>query len=213
MGVCDANYKFTFVDIGTNGRISDGGVFNKCPLARALEENTLGIPEPEECAGFSKKMPYVLVADDAFPLKTYLMKPFPKSNLTTIHRIYNYRLSRARRVVENAFGIMANRFRILLQPLNLDIEKIEEIVWTCCCLHNFLRDTSGNDSESDKEGDVGNFVPGSWRQEAISQGSFVSLARLHGQRLPSAAKSVREDFARYFSGHGAIPWQEKYAKK
>ena len=102
------------------------------------------------------------MSDYAFPLKTHLLKLFLKSNLTTLHWIYNYRLSRASRVVENAFGILANRLKFLLQPLNFDIEKVEEIAWTCCCLHNFIRGTSGNDSESGKEGDVGNFVPWSW---------------------------------------------------
>jgi hypothetical protein len=55
----------------------------------------------------------VFVGDEAFPLKEYLMKPYNQRDLNTDRRIYNYRLSRARRVVENA-----SRFRILLTDIH-----------------------------------------------------------------------------------------------
>lgn len=49
--------------------------------------------------------PYVFVGDEAFPLKPYLLRPYPGRAVDSQQkRIYNYRLSRARRVVENAFG-------------------------------------------------------------------------------------------------------------
>lgn len=50
-------------------------------------------------------MHFVIVADDAFPLTNYMMKPFPnRLQKGTPERAFNYRLSRARRIVENAFG-------------------------------------------------------------------------------------------------------------
>jgi hypothetical protein len=67
------------------------------------------------------------------------MKPYQRKNLNIKSRIFNYRLSRARRVIENAFGIMVSRFRVLYTAINLDVENIELVVMTCCVLHNFLR--------------------------------------------------------------------------
>ncbi|KAG5888933.1 hypothetical protein JTB14_006301 [Gonioctena quinquepunctata] len=86
----------------------------------------------------TKKIPFVIAADAAFPLTTHIMKPYPFRKLTNEQRIFNYRLSRARRVVENAFGILANRFRCLLNVSALRPEKVKIITKACCALHNFL---------------------------------------------------------------------------
>ena len=139
LAIVDADYKFLFVDIGCNGRVSDGGVFRNCDLFEELEANTLSIPKPTNPPGCSNALPYVIVADDAFPLKTYILKPYSQRGLTKEKRIFNYRLSRARRIVENAFGILANRFRIFMSPIPLVPEKVETITMACCALHNFLR--------------------------------------------------------------------------
>ena len=112
MAIVDADYKFIYIDVGCNGRVSDGGVFKNYSIYTALQNNTLNIPKPTKLPRSRERVPYVLVADDAFALSNYLMKPYAQSELSTKNKIYNYRLSRARRTVENAFGILANRFRV-----------------------------------------------------------------------------------------------------
>ena len=84
----DADYKFLYVDVGCTGRISNGGVFRHSPLSSALENNDLNVPK--ESMG---SLPYVVVADDAFPLKRYLMKPYTLRNLSKEKIIFNYRLN------------------------------------------------------------------------------------------------------------------------
>ena len=49
-------------------------------------------------------LPYVMVANDALPLRRDLMKLYPFRNLSHEKRVFIYRLSRARRVLENVFG-------------------------------------------------------------------------------------------------------------
>ena len=112
MAMVDAEYKFLYIDVGAIGSESDGGVFAKSELAKLLQEHGMNLPPPDKLPNTPEDSPpahYFFVGDDAFPLRHYMMKPYPSLALTHDERIFNYRLSRARRTVENAFGILANR--------------------------------------------------------------------------------------------------------
>ena len=139
LAIVDSDYKLLFVDIGCNGKISDGGLFKNCTIYEHLENNSLNIPPPDKLPGSESISPYVIVADDAFLLSKYLQKPNSQSGLTKEKRIFNYQLSRARRVVENAFGILSNRFHVFMSPMALAPEKVEIITLASCILHNYLR--------------------------------------------------------------------------
>ena len=98
MALVDADYQFIYVDVGYNGRISDGGVFQNCNLSKAIEENALNIPLRRQIMG-EIELPYVIVPDDAFPLKENIMN-YSFQAIPREKQIFNYRLSRARRTVE-----------------------------------------------------------------------------------------------------------------
>lgn len=144
LALTDANYKFTYIDVGCDGRISDGGVFNRCSLANAIETNALNLPDATPLQNRNKPVPYVIVADDAFALKPYLLKPYPFRNLSASQRIFNYRLSRARRIVENSFGILAARFRVLGKPIALHPDNARKVTLAVCALHNFIMTRSAS---------------------------------------------------------------------
>jgi hypothetical protein len=137
----DANYNFLFVDVGCQGRISGGGVFANTELYEQLEANSLNLPQPKPLvSGSTKCIPYFIVGDEAFALTEYMMKPYPGLNPKgSKERIYNYRISRARRIVENVFGVVSSSFRVLRKAVLLEPEKAELMVMTIACLHNFLR--------------------------------------------------------------------------
>ena len=211
LAIVDADYKFLYVDIGCNGRISDGGVFKNCNIYQMFEEKKLDVPELTPLAGTTTLSPYVLIADDAFPLKTYILKPYSQVGLTNEKRIFNYRLSRARRVVGNAFGILLNRFRVFMSPINLVPEKVEAITMACCALHNFLRantDVYMPPGSVDKEDLVTHIVqPGDWHQGPQSTG-LIPLIRQGSTNYSKTAKELREEVCKYFnSKEGAVTWQ------
>ncbi|KAG1946513.1 hypothetical protein F2P79_013391 [Pimephales promelas] len=110
LALVDADYRFRVIQVGDFGRTSDGGVYAGSDLGRGMESRTLHVPPSTSLPGAAQlgDMPFVMVCDAAFPLKPYLMRPSPGHNLTHQKRIFNYRLSRARMVVENAFGILAS---------------------------------------------------------------------------------------------------------
>lgn len=68
MAVADAYYRFLYVDVGCNGRASDGGAFNKCSFASAMNADALKLPQPSPLSGRIMDVPYMIVADDAFAL-------------------------------------------------------------------------------------------------------------------------------------------------
>ena len=69
MAVVYSNYQFTRVDIGDAGRQSDGGGFAATNIGQALDEGLLNIPPPRHFHGDTKLFPFVLIGDEAFPLK------------------------------------------------------------------------------------------------------------------------------------------------
>lgn len=109
MAVVDATYCFTYIDVGSYGRNNDAAVFSRSSFGRALADETTNVPGFAYLPGTEIPAPHVFVADDAFPLGMHILKPYGGIHRTRKQRIFDYRLSRARGVVENAFGIMVVR--------------------------------------------------------------------------------------------------------
>ena len=214
------NYQFTYVDIGCQGRISDGGVFKNSSLYEALTNSTLNLPHPKPLPKTGDPcwdedeypgIPYVIVGDEAFQLSRFLMKPYARKELDEDCRIFNYRLSRFRRVSENAFGILVARFRLFLSRIYLDEFKVKKLTKAACALHNLLceksRDSYAPPLFMDHEDtDDGVIVPGSWRQEVPPNYFDQHYVGCRGTRQ---AEDIRRHFKEFFAGPGAVPWQQK----
>jgi len=110
------------------------------PNSIKLEKNELNLPKNEPLPGRTLSLPYVLVADDAFPLTEHIMKPLKTDlNKGSPKRVYNYRMSRARRVIENTFGLFSSVLRVFCKLKEIKFEDtIVNIVLACVYLHNFL---------------------------------------------------------------------------
>ena len=98
LAVCDSNYCFTMFDIGEYGSNNDCGVLSNSVMGHNFECGKAALPEPNHLPGCSfSPLPFYLLGDEMFPLKSWLIKPYPGKSLSEEHRIYNYRHSRARR--------------------------------------------------------------------------------------------------------------------
>ena len=69
-----------------------------------------------------------------FPLQDWLMRPYAGSSLINeLRKIFNYRLSRESRVIENTFGILVARWRVLQSTIDATPEKVEKMVFSVYC--------------------------------------------------------------------------------
>ncbi|KAE8277589.1 hypothetical protein D5F01_LYC24428 [Larimichthys crocea] len=198
LALVDSNYRFRVIQVGDYKSTSDGGVYAGSALGRGMETKTLDVPPSTSLPGAAHlgDVPHVMVGDAAFPLKPYLMRPYPGLNLSHQKRIFNYRLSRARMVVENAFGILSSRWRVLLRRINLRPQHVDTLVVAACILHNFLlvpREAVGLLAEAEQQGR--NLPP---------------VQNMGGNRASREACNVREVFSTYFnSPQGSVSWQDK----
>ncbi|RLU25545.1 hypothetical protein DMN91_001701 [Ooceraea biroi] len=78
LALVDAQLRFIYIDVGTNGRISDKGVWNKCTFKNLLDKNELKIPQPTILPGTDKDIPFIIVGDEGFTLSENVLIPFPK---------------------------------------------------------------------------------------------------------------------------------------
>lgn len=197
LAVVDAEYRFRVIDVGGYGRSSDGGILANSAFGEALRSGTLHLPADLHLPGAEQRgpLPHVFVADEAFPLRRNMMRPFPGRSLPRERRIFNYRLSRARMVVENAFGILASQWRIYRRAVEVQPEVAERCVKATCLLHNFLRQTARAAA-----------VVGSIQSGEVDP--LPGLGRLASNNAAREAIRVRETFASYFSCEGKVPWQD-----
>ncbi|XP_037564174.1 uncharacterized protein LOC119443093 [Dermacentor silvarum] len=211
MAVVDSECKYVLIDVGAEGRLSDGGTFKNSDLGRALSHGQLDIPSLGRLPDTSTNTPYVFVGDEAFQLRKDFMRPFPARHLSDEKRIFNYRLSRATRCVENAFGITAARKRVLLRTINLQPENVDFVVKATRVLHNFLTIYNPQAHQfPDREESYGNVVAGNWRQtmQATTGNDFFSVRATHSRNHHVDPAAARDLFTDYFcSSAGQVPWQ------
>ncbi|XP_069678805.1 putative nuclease HARBI1 [Periplaneta americana] len=137
LAMVDANYKFLVVDVGSYGKEGDAGSFNKSEMGQLVKMGSI-FPPPRILQQSNILLPHVILGDEAFRLDKHIMKPYCRRQILEDEE--SNQLSKARRVSENAFGIMCSTFRNFFTPINVEPETVDLIVTVCCCLHNLLRD-------------------------------------------------------------------------
>jgi hypothetical protein len=139
------------------------------------------------------------------------MKPYPGANLAYNEKMYNYRLSRTRRISENAFGILVSRFQVFEKPIACNVTIVDKIVRTACALHNWLTNNAmgtylprGFDDIEDI--DSGKIIPGSWRSEVHG---VVAIGRFGSNHHSQQVKAIREAYKKYLMNEDRVSWQNR----
>ena len=143
------------------------------------------------------------------------MRPYPGHQLPDDKKIFNYRLSRARRIIENTFGILTARWQIFKRPINSTIGKAILYTHTACVLHNFLQNNYAEKYcppsllNCEKGGEI---TPGSWRSKCTS--NFTFIQQTASNNYSRNAEKVRDQFKNYFtSPNGEVSWHLKVVNR
>ena len=221
LAVCDARYNFTLYHVGEPGSNSDSGIFLNSRLGFQIVTRQLNIPRGvANLPGSDIQMKSFFVGDDAFPLSDVMMKPYTGTNLSNEQKIFNYRLSRTRRVIENSFGILVSRWRVLSRPIAFNVHTVDKIVLATMTLHNYLNKTEDSLPANertycppnfvDREDRYGNIIQGQWRG-ACQQNVFADDNNVVG--TAEEGKNIRNILKSYFlTPEGQVPWQNAYIK-
>ena len=195
---------FIIIDVGAFGKQSDEGVFANSALSKLVDDSSK-FP-PDRCIpGYTVKLPYTFLCDDAYPLKQNMMKPYSGNSLTAEQDIFNGQLSHARRCVECAFRILANKWRLFLKNIEAKPKTDNTIVKCETVLHNIVIDRDGIPQDLLQR--VEEKVDSIWAFNAsLNSGHRYNCSA-------SSALTVRNCWKEYFnSAAGAVLWQAHYIK-
>ncbi|XP_043475953.1 putative nuclease HARBI1 [Leptopilina heterotoma] len=139
LAICDAHCRFTWIEAGDCGSVSDLISFRNTDFHKAILNDELNIPPSCLLPRSNIKMPHFFIGDEIFTCQKHLMIPFARHRpLTNAQSHYNYRLSRARHTIEAAFGILTAMWQILKKPLRFHLQTSIHVVLATVCLHNFI---------------------------------------------------------------------------
>ncbi|KAJ8911200.1 hypothetical protein NQ315_004420 [Exocentrus adspersus] len=155
----------------------------------------LNIPPDDVLPSTAIIVPHVFIGDEAYPLLKNLLKPFNRRNLDANKEYFNMRLSRARRVVECAFGIINAKFRILWKPIELPPEWVDKVVKCICVLHNIIVDKEGVDIQNENLISISHNIDGSRQNNrSTDTANFVretyKIVHFHGYSIPQFIQNI-----------------------
>ena len=164
LALVDGQYKLKWVDVGTAGSCSDAQIFNSCHLKRKIDDGRIGFPDPAPITQAGRDVPYFILADYVFALKTWLMKPYSRRMLTREDpRISTTEYQGAGELLRMLLASWFHDYRVMMITIELPPETVRDVVLTCVVLHNILRSQYqgqhggqqlGGDDDDDDDDDV-----------------------------------------------------------
>ncbi|KAL4098160.1 hypothetical protein QTP88_022810 [Uroleucon formosanum] len=181
-------------------------VTTKKKKKKIKKEEKLEIPNNDDTVN---NLNFVFLGDEAFALHEHILKPYSQRELTHEKRVFNYRLSQARNCVENTFGLISSRFRLLQRAINLNPEKASYTVLAICAIHNFLRKRGGpyvTSTMFDRQEDTNILKNGEWRENVNNE--LLGLQCTRQKNVSTEAKINRDNYMHFFNNQGSVDFQE-----
>lgn len=142
-GVADADKNCLTIEVGARGKQSDGGTFVSSEVFYLIENDKFNMPTEINLPATNIKFPRVF-GDEAYPLKPYLMRPFPSQGLNAATENVNNHLSRALKCIKCAFGILQAKWKLFEKDIEVSSKKAIIIIKFMYILHNIIREKDGN---------------------------------------------------------------------
>jgi hypothetical protein len=121
-GMADENLCFILIDVGAYGRENDSSVFSNSIFGMAFSSGDLNVPPMRNIPGTSISISLYFVGDEAFPLKSNLMRPFLRRELDFTKTVFSDKLSSTRQTNERAFGLLTKKFGIFQKAFETNVE-------------------------------------------------------------------------------------------
>ena len=134
MAMVDAKYRFVWGSCGFPGNSHDSIILQSTCLWKRIKDGSFLPDFTNSLEGV--QIPQLIIGDSAFPFENWLMKPYTNAVLTPSQRYFNYRLSRARMVIEGAYGQLKGRWRILMRKSESAHTEVKNFTLACMVLHN-----------------------------------------------------------------------------
>ena len=134
LALVDPKYRFIWSSVGAPGNTHDSTLFQSTSLWEKITAGSILPKSVLEIEG--QAIPPLILGDGAFPMRTWIIKPYGDAILNEQKRYLNYRLSRARMVTEGAFGKLKGRWRVLSKKCESNPETLKRFGLASIVLHN-----------------------------------------------------------------------------
>lgn len=179
------------------GSLNDAGVFYNSDIRQAIVNGILNFPRRIiEGTGISRLF---FLGDAGFGLEDYLLVPFSRMrNLLPEMRLFNYRQSRARRIIECAFGLLKIKWKAFEKPLGFSVPHSEIVIMSVLCLHNYLITIEMNEPVENQR-----YLMNPEDIDIQEDPLEVPVQNMNNM----TGEALRNAFTAYFQGAGAVQWQ------
>ena len=135
MGILDSKQMFLHASVGYPGSIHDSRVLQLSNIYNEIENGDLLSDPITQISGLNIRPQ--IIGDSAFPDRSWILKPYPDNNRTPTETGFNKKLCGTRVIVEQGFGLLKSRWRILFKKNEQQLSNVARTVTAAVVMHNF----------------------------------------------------------------------------